>query len=101
LAYDQARRFPLCNPEALGELFYGACIKQVKVCALDVVTRSTSFDDYWQPFLTGQGSAPNYLATRNDATKNAIRERLRRSLTTDPESAIELPARAWTVCGRR
>jgi hypothetical protein len=67
----------------LGELFYGACIKQVKVCALDVC------------------SAPNYLATRNDATKNAIRERLRRSLTTDPESAIELPARAWAVCGRR
>jgi hypothetical protein len=84
----------------LGELFYGACIKQVKVCGLDVITRFTSFDDYFQPFLTGQGSAPNYLATRNDATKNAIRERLRRSLTTDPESAIELPARAWAVCGR-
>jgi hypothetical protein len=92
LAYDQARRFPLCNPEALGELFYGACIKQVKVCALDVITRFTSFDDYWQPFLRGQGSAPNYLTTRNHATNNAIRERLRRSLTTDPESAIELPA---------
>jgi SAM-dependent methyltransferase len=101
LAYDQARRFPLCNPEALRKLFEGACIKQVSVRALDVITRFTSFDDYWQPFLTEQGSAPNYLATRNDATKNAIRERLRRSLTIDPESAIELPARAWALCGRR
>jgi hypothetical protein len=94
-------KWTLCNPEALGELFYGACIKQVKVCALDVITRFTSFDDYWQPFLRGQGSAPNYLTTRNHATNNAIRERLRRSLTTDPESAIELPARVWAVCGRR
>ena len=81
LAYDQARRFPLCNPEALGKLFEGACMKEVSVRALNVITRFTSFDDYWQPFLTGQGSAPSYLATRDESTKSAIQERLRSSLT--------------------
>ena len=101
LANDQAQRFPLCNPEALSKLFEGVCMKEVSVRALNVITRFTSFDDYWQPFLTGQGSAPSYLATRDEFTKSAIQERLRSSLTTDSEGAIELPARAWAICGRR
>jgi ubiquinone/menaquinone biosynthesis C-methylase UbiE len=100
LAYDQAKRFPLCNPEALRKLFEDACLDQVSVRALDITTRFTSFDDYWEPLLTGQGSAPNYLATRNEHTQIAIRQRLRDSLTIDSEGAIELPARAWAVCGR-
>ena len=101
LANDQAQRFPLCNPEALSKLFDGVCMKEVSVLALNVITRFTSFDDYWQPFLTGQGSAPSYLATRDESTRSAIQERLRSSLTTDSEGAIELPARAWAICGRR
>ena len=101
LEYDQARRFPLCNPEALGKLFEGACMKEVSVRALNVITRFTSFDDYWQPFLTGQGSAPSYLATRDESTRSAMQERLHSSLTTDAEGAIELLARAWAIRGRR
>ena len=100
LTYDQAKRFPLCNPNELRKLFEGVRLEQVKVRALDIATRFTSFDDYWQPLLTGQGSAPTYLATRDERTQKSIRERLRDSLTTDSEGAIELPARAWAVCGR-
>ena len=101
LAYDQAKRFPLCNPEALRKFFADACLEQVKVRALDITTRFASFDDYWQPLLMGQGSAPNYLATRDQTTQNAIRERLRVSLPASSDGAIELPARAWAVCGQR
>jgi len=101
LAHDQGQRFPLCNPDALRNLFERAGLEQVEVHALDIATRFASFDDYWQPFLTGQGSAPNYLATRDDLTQSAIRERLRDSLPADSEGAIELPARAWVVRGWR
>jgi ubiquinone/menaquinone biosynthesis C-methylase UbiE len=101
LTYDQAKRFPLCNPNELRKLFESARLAQVKVRALDITTRFASFDDYWQPLLTGQGSAPNYLATRDEPTQNAIRERLRDSLAIGSEGAIELPARAWAVCSRR
>ena len=92
LSYDQAQRFPLCNPEALRKLFERAALEQVEVRSLDVITRFASLDDYWQPFLTGQGSAPSYLETRDEVTRNAIRDRLRASLTTDSQGAIELPA---------
>jgi ubiquinone/menaquinone biosynthesis C-methylase UbiE len=101
LVYDQAQRFPLCNPEAMRKLIKGVGLKEVRTRPLDITTRFASFDDYWQPLLAGQGSAPNYLATRDERTQIAIRERLRNSLTADSDGAIELPARAWAVCGRR
>jgi ubiquinone/menaquinone biosynthesis C-methylase UbiE len=101
LAHDQAHRFPRCNPEALRKLFEQVGLEQVTLCGLDITTRFASFDDYWQPLLTGQGSAPGYLATRDEPTRNTIRERLRNSLTPDSEGAINLPARAWAVRGER
>lgn len=100
LTFDQAQRFPMCNPAALKELFQRAGLEQVEVRPLDVITRFASFDDYWQPLLTGQGSAPSYLESRDETTRSAIRDQLRASLTTDSQGAIELPARAWAVWGR-
>ena len=100
-AYDQGRRFPLCNPEALRKLFEGAGVEHVNTRALDITTRFVDFDDYWQPFLTGQGSAPNYLAGRDERIQNAIRECLRGSLPIGVDGAIALPARAWAVRGTR
>ena len=100
-AYDQAHRFALCNPESLRELFDSAGLKGVRAQALDIVTRFISFDDYWQPLLAGQGSAPNYLVSRDEATQVAIRERLRDALPACEAGVIELPARGWAVSGRR
>lgn len=101
LTHDQGQRFPMCNPEGLRDLFKRAGLNQIKLCALDVITKFTSFDDYWQPLLTGQGSAPSYLETLDEVTRSAIRERLRVSLATDSNGAINLPARAWAIRGRR
>ena len=101
LAHDQARRFPICNLALLQRLFERVGLEPVEVSPLDVNTRFTNFDDYWQPLLTGQGSAPNYLETRDEPTRNAIREQLRNSLPIDADGVIELPARAWAVRGRR
>lgn len=100
-AFDQARRFPMCAPEALQDLFELAKLENPTLYALEIVTRFTSFDDYWQPLLTGQGSAPNYLATRDRKIQAAIRERLRAALPTDGDGTIELPARAWAIRARR
>jgi len=94
---DQAHRFPMCTPEGLRSLFEQAKLEDLSVHALEVITRFTSFDDYWEPLLTGQGSAPNYLATRDQQTQAAIRERLRAALPANAQGAIELPARAWAI----
>ena len=101
VTFDQARRFPMCTQEGLRSLFEQAKLEDLSLHALNVVTRFTSFDDYWEPFLTGQGSAPNYLATRDQQIQTAIRERLRVVLPTNDQGAIELPARAWAIRARR
>jgi ubiquinone/menaquinone biosynthesis C-methylase UbiE len=99
--HDQAHRFQICTQEGLRGLFEQAKLEEVSLHALDIVTRFSNFDDYWEPLLTGQGSAPNYLATRDEATRTAIRERLLEALPANAHGAIELPARAWAIRGRR
>jgi SAM-dependent methyltransferase len=100
-AFDQATRFPMCTPDGLRKLFESVDLEQIEQRPLEIVTRFENFDDYWLPLLSGQGSAPGYLATRDQATRNAIRERLRASLKADSKRGIELPARAWVIRGQR
>ncbi|MGB8524003.1 MAG: methyltransferase domain-containing protein [Candidatus Acidiferrales bacterium] len=99
--FDQSHRFPMCTQDGLRSLFEQAKLEDLSQHALEVVTRFTSFDDYWDPLLTGQGSAPNYLAMRDQQIQTAIRERLRAVLPTNSQGAIELPARAWAIRARR
>ncbi len=100
-AFDQALRFPICTEEGLRNIFEQARLEQLSLTALDIVTSFTSFDDYWEPMLTGQGSAPNYLAMRDKQIQAEIREHLRATLPANAQGAIELPARAWAIRGRR
>jgi hypothetical protein len=61
LALDERRRFPLCQPEHLRQLFQIiAGLENVEIQAIDVPTIFRDFDDYWSPFLGGQGPAPSY-----------------------------------------
>ena len=57
---DEAVRFPLCRPGPLRELWAGAGLVDVAVQPIDVPTPFADFDDYWAPFLGGQGPAPAY-----------------------------------------
>jgi len=100
-AFDQDRRFPMCTPAGLRAVFAQPNFADIATHPLDIVTRFTSFDDYWEPLLSRQGSAPNYLATRAPQIQRKICERLRAALPINGEGAIELPARAWAIRARR
>jgi SAM-dependent methyltransferase len=95
---DEGRRFPLCAPDALAELFAHGGLGDVDVCAIDVPTRFESFDDYWEPFLGGQGPAPAYVMSLDERARARLRERVREALPMVAGS-IELVARAWAVRG--
>jgi SAM-dependent methyltransferase len=98
---DEGRRFPLCRPDGLRELWLGAGLTGVTVDAIEVPTVFAGFDDYWQPFLGGQGAAPAYVATLDDERRATLREALRDRLGAQPGRAIPLTARAWAVQGER
>lgn len=98
---DEGRRFSLCNPEALTDLFNGAGLTNVEVMPIDNWTVFKDFDDYWLPFLGGQGPAPSYAMTLNEEHRTALRERIRQSLPFAVDGSIPLMARAWAVRGIR
>jgi SAM-dependent methyltransferase len=99
LERDEGRRFPLCRPEPLAALFRAAGLEAVAVRSLDVPTVFRDFDDYWSPFLGGQGPAPAYAVSLSEAGRAALRERLRARLPIAADGTIPLTARAWGVRG--
>ncbi len=89
---DEGRRFPLCQPEPLRLLWTDAGMTDVETRAIEVPTVFTGFDDYWRPFLGGQGAAPAYVATLDDARRDAIRDLVRSRLPSLVDGSIPLPA---------
>ena len=98
---DEARRFPLCQPAPLEDLFSRGGLRDVVVRSIDVPTGFRDFDDYWNPFLGGQGPAPGYAMSLGEERRAALRERIRASLPIAADGSIRLIARAWAVRGRR
>jgi SAM-dependent methyltransferase len=98
---DEGPRFPLCRPEALTQLFAGAGLTGIEVRSIDIPTRFATFDDYWQPFLGGQGPAPAYAMSLDESMRSRLRERLRERLPTAANGTISLIARAWAARGER
>ena len=97
---DEGRRFPICRPEALERLLIEAGLEDVAVRAVDVPTLFRDFDDYWSPFLGGQGPAPSYAMSLTEERRAALRDRIRVSLPTPDDGSIRLIARAWAARGR-
>jgi SAM-dependent methyltransferase len=98
---DEAKRFPICAPDALRTLFVETGLRDVEVLTIDVPTVFRDFEDYWTPFLGGQGPAPGYCMALTEEKRAALRERLRSTLPTQADGRIELIARAFAVRGTR
>jgi SAM-dependent methyltransferase len=101
LERDEGRRFPICSPGPLKDLFERAGLERVEVHGIDVPTRFRDFDDYWRPFLGGQFPAPDYAMSLSDEARTALRERIRTQLPIAADGSIPLTARAWAVRGMR
>ncbi|HEX8732277.1 MAG TPA: class I SAM-dependent methyltransferase [Ktedonobacterales bacterium] len=98
---DEGARFPLCQPDALESLFTATGLHGVSTRAIDIPTVFRDFDDYWSPFLGGQGSAPSYVTALSDERRTVLREHLRATLPTASDGTISLIARTWAVRGDR
>jgi SAM-dependent methyltransferase len=96
---DEGDRFPLCQPAPLEALFQEAGLKSIDVRAIDVPTIFRDFDDYWSPFLGGQGPAPGLVMSLGNEQRTALKERLRTMLPVRSDGSIGLVARAWAVRG--
>lgn len=100
LELDEGRRFPICKPEPLVALFHQVGLRDVESRAIDVPTVFRDLDDYWTPFLGGQGPAPGYCMSLPEERRAALREHIRAGLPVRSDGSIHLIARAWAVRSR-
>jgi trans-aconitate methyltransferase len=96
---DEGERFPLGQPAALEALFQQAGLKNIELRAIEVPTIFKDFDDYWSPFLGGQGPAPGYVMSLSHEQRTALADRLRAMLPVRSDGTIALMARAWAARG--
>ena len=94
---DEGIRFPSCRAEALVALFAGAGVHRPEATAIDIPTPFASFEDYWQPFLGGQGPAPAYAMSLDESARARLRDRIRARLPVKADGSIPMIARAWAV----
>ena len=96
---DEGVRFPICNLDNLKSLFQGVGLSDVKTTHLDVPTVFKNFEDYWNPFLGGQGPAPSYVASLKEDFRTGLKLRLREKLPIEGDGSIKLLARALAIRG--
>lgn len=97
---DEGIRFPICHADNLRSVFQQAELSEVEVTKLDIATYFKDFDDYWNPFLGGQGPAPSYLASLSKSFQAQLKKEIYNKLPIEPDGSINLLGRAIAVMGK-
>jgi SAM-dependent methyltransferase len=90
------RHMPLCARGSLAELWRTHGLRDTDERPLTIEMAFASFDDYWQPFLCGQGPAGVYVSSLPESARLALQSSLRELLG---EAGFSLRAQAWAVRG--
>lgn len=90
----------LCRAGELASLWKRAQLTNIREKPIEVVMRFSSFSDYWEPFLLGQGPAGAYARTLEPDRLRKLRDAAKVELGVESETTpIDLPARVWAVRG--
>jgi SAM-dependent methyltransferase len=94
------RHMPLCRGGELGALWRAHGLTAVEEPMLSVDAPFESLDDFWLPFLGGQGPAGMYVKGLPPAAREALRQNLRQRVLPDrADGGFVLTLRAWAVKG--
>ena len=95
----EKRRFASSNAAELSAVFARSGIADVEASPIEIPTHFADFDDFWKPFLGGQGPAPTYVSKLTPSERDALRDALMDRLPIRRDGSIRLSARAWAVKG--
>jgi SAM-dependent methyltransferase len=102
VAARDERHMPLCRAGELSALWRAGGLENVEERPITIDLAFTDFDDYWLPFLGGQGPAGAYAVSLAGAPRASLEARLRgRLLGSRNDGPFTLRARAWAVKGKR
>jgi SAM-dependent methyltransferase len=95
-AQRDERHMSLSTRGALAELWRTHGLREVDEKPLTIEMAFASFDDYWQPFLDGQGPAGVYVSSLAESARHALASRLHERVA---DAGLTLRSRAWAVRG--
>ncbi len=95
----EGRRFPDSSADGLKETFKRSGFVEVETAPLEINTDFRDFDDYWKPFLGGQGPAPTYVLSLDKSERETLRDALFARLPIQADGSITMRARAWAAKG--
>jgi hypothetical protein len=100
IAARDERTMPLSKRGELAALWRSVGLERVEEQPITIDLAFASFDDYWRPFLGGQGPAGAYVMSLPEPRRAALEARLRRRLLgTRQDGPMTLQGRAWAVKG--
>lgn len=100
LRAENARR-PMTRPGELGAAWRAAGFADVAETYLTIRMEFADFEDFWSPYLRGQGPGGVYVAGLEPPARERLREALLRAyLDGEPDGPRSYAASAWAVRGR-
>ncbi|MCE4563246.1 class I SAM-dependent methyltransferase [Maribellus sp. CM-23] len=97
---DEGIRFPICSSNNLIHAFQKAGFAEIESSYLCIDTLFINFEDYWNPFLGGQGPAPGYLLSLSKELQEDIKNNIQERLNCEPDGSIKLLGRAIAIKGK-
>ena len=94
---DEAVRFPICNANLLKQLFRSGGLREIETTYIDVPIVFKDFNDFWNPFLSGQAPAPGYCMSLSEDARQKLKNKLRDVLPVEEDGSIHLIARAISI----
>ena len=95
--FHEGKRFADANADFVTDLFTHAGFAETVIAPIEIETHFHDFDDYWKPFLGGQGPAPTYVTSLDESEKNNLRDGLSERLPIQSDGSIIMFARAWAA----
>jgi SAM-dependent methyltransferase len=91
---------PFTGPGEFAAAWAEMGLREVEQTALTIRMEFTSFSDYWEPWLGGQGTVGAYATALTDEKRTLIEQHLRRAyLSGSDDGPRSFAATAWAVRG--
>jgi ubiquinone/menaquinone biosynthesis C-methylase UbiE len=91
---------PLSQPEQLEAAWRSAGFENVTQSTVATRMEYSSFDDFWEPYLGGQGGAASYVSTLNEERRKRLKDGVRLAyLDGEVDGPRSYAAIAWAVRG--
>ena len=92
---------PVAIPGGLAEFFCQAQLEKIETQSVTIRMDFDKFEDYWQPFLGGQGPVGTYFTGLSPDLAARIKEAVRDAYCSgSPDGPRSLTASAWAVQGK-